>query len=106
MLTVVVPAYAFEITKGEPASAPLGETRTNYWCDSCASHIFSEDSDHPGLKYVTGGLFDDTTWITPCVHIWTKSAQPWMIIPSDVPTYQTQPDDMSELLALWNRGSE
>ena len=101
MLTVVVSAGAFRITKGEPASAPLGKTRTNYYCGSCASHMFSENSDHSGLKHVTGGLFDDTSWITPCAHIWTSSAQPWVIIPSDVPTYQTQPEDMSELLGLW-----
>ena len=61
---------------------------------------FHQDPE-TGLKYVVGGRFDDTSWIKPCAHIWTRSAQPWISFPSDVLTYRTQPEDFSELLGLW-----
>ena len=102
MLTVAVPAEALIMTKGKPETAPLGETITNYYCRSCIRHLFSENSDQPGLRYIPGGLFDDTSWIVPCAHIWTRSAQPWVVIPSGVPTYQGQPEDKSLLLGLWD----
>ena len=103
MLSVAVPAHALEISKGQPETVPIEQTTiTNYYCGSCVSHLFSEDTDKPGLRIVSGGLFDDTSWIRPCAHIFTRNAQPWIVIPTDVPTYATQPDDESELLGLWD----
>lgn len=107
MVSVWVPADAFEITKGRPETQRIGDATTNYYCGSCIRHLFHENANQPGLRYVPGGLFDDTSWITPCAHIWTRSAQPWITIPSDVRTYLTQPDDSSELLGLWSaRGTD
>ncbi len=101
MLTVAVPSFALEVTKGRPECAPLGETITNHFCGACVRHLFSENADKPGLSLIPGGLFDDTSWIYPCAHIWTRSAQRWVVIPSDVPSYSTQPESDSELLGLW-----
>jgi hypothetical protein len=101
MVNVWVPADALQITKGQPETNRIGESITNYYCGSCVRHLFHENVQHPGLRCVQGGLFDDTSWITPCAHLWTRSAQPWVAIPSDVPTYATQPEDESELMGLW-----
>ena len=101
MLTVAVPSAVLAVAKGQPETAPLGETITSYYCGSCIRHLFSENSRKPGLTFIPAGLFDDTSWVKPCAHIWTRSAQPWVVIPSDVPTYRTQPTDDSKLLGLW-----
>jgi hypothetical protein len=101
IVSVWVPAAALAITKGQPATNRIGESVTNYYCGSCMRHLFHENSTRPGLRYVPAGLFDDTSWIMPCAHLWTRSAQPWIAIPSDVPAYETQPEDESELLGLW-----
>ena len=42
-------------------------------------------------RIVRGGTFDDRSWIKPNAHIWTRSAQPWVVIPKDVPSYLTNP---------------
>jgi hypothetical protein len=100
IITVAVADEGLEITQGTPETKPLGPSITNYWCGSCITHLYSNRTEWPGLNYVMGGLFDDTSWIRPCAHIFTRNAQPWIVIPTDVPTYATQPDQ-SELLGLW-----
>ena len=54
MLSVAVPAHALEISKGQPETVPIEQTTiTNYYCGSCVSHLFSEDTDKPGLRIVS-----------------------------------------------------
>ena len=100
ILTVVVAVQNLIITKGHPETGVVG-TRTNRYCGSCARHLFSENSDYPEFRFVSGGLFDDTSWLEPCAHLWTKSAQPWIVFHEDARIYATQPKDHSELFGLW-----
>ena len=46
-----------------------------------------------GLMMLEGGSFDDTSWLVPAGHIWTRSAQPWVKIPEDALSFREQPDD-------------
>jgi hypothetical protein len=39
---------------------------------------------------IKAGTLDDTSWLKPQVHLWTKSRQPWVIIPDDADAYETQ----------------
>jgi len=41
---------------------------------------------------IRAGTFDDTSWIRPTAHYWTKSAQPWITFPNDADLYETQPE--------------
>lgn len=103
VITVAVLDEALEITRGKLETAPIEQTTiVNYYCGSCITHLYSNRTEHPGLNFLMGGLFDDTSWIRPRAHIFTRNAQPWVVIPTDVPTYATQPDDKSELLGLWD----
>jgi len=47
------------------------------------------------------GTLDDTSWLVPVAHIWTRSALPWFRFPEGVPTYEKQPADVLELARLW-----
>lgn len=33
------------------------------------------------VRAVLGGTLDDTSWLRPTIHVWTRSAQPWVILP-------------------------
>jgi hypothetical protein len=43
---------------------------------------------------VRGGTFDDTSWLRPTAHLWTRSAQPWIALPEGDRKFETQPADM------------
>jgi hypothetical protein len=44
---------------------------------------------------------NDTTWLRPIAHVWTRSAQPWFVFPQGIAQYATQPEDLLELVSLW-----
>ena len=43
-----------------------------------------------GRISIKAGTLDDASWLKPQVHLWTKSRQPWVIIPDDADAYETQ----------------
>jgi hypothetical protein len=47
------------------------------------------------------GILDDTSWLRPVAHIWTRSAQPWFVFPEGVPKYEKQTGDLQILIDLW-----
>ena len=46
------------------------------------------------------GTLDDTSWLEPVGHIWTRSAQPWFRLPEGSLQYPEAPD-MMELVKAW-----
>jgi hypothetical protein len=99
---VVTPEMAFRST-GKPArlafggTADSGRVKLRRICADCGAWLFGEP--RPGTLYrypdpvrvVRGGTLDDTSWLMPKVHFWTRSAQPWVSLPPDSVTYDTQP---------------
>jgi hypothetical protein len=37
---------------------------------------------------------DDTAWLCPTVHFWTRNKQPWIVIPEGHQIFKTQPADL------------
>ena len=70
-------------------------------CDGCGVTLWTDVKDFPGIRLVPVGTFDDTSWVKPVTHCWTRSKQPWVTIPEDATAYETQPQDVLELLQLW-----
>jgi len=95
---VVIPAAAFSLT-GSPrlVRRVLGSgTIASRWiCPDCGVWICGGsklDAVAPDEKRVVrGGTLDDTSWLRPTTHYWTRSAQPWIIFPAGVTIYETQP---------------
>ena len=46
----------------------------------------------PEVVRLKPGTLDDTAVLKPVAHVWTKRAQPWVEIPDDLPSFETQPD--------------
>jgi len=65
---------------------------TNRWirlqfCSTCGTTVTHTAEFLPGLRAITGGTFDDRSWFKLERHIWMRSAQPWVIVPPDVPVF-------------------
>jgi hypothetical protein len=97
-LSIIVRADAFTIT-GTPrlVARVLGSGGIgNRWtCPNCGVWICGDAKldrlTQIERRVVRGGTFDDRSWIKPDAHIWVRSAQPWVVIPTSVPSYLTNP---------------
>jgi hypothetical protein len=71
-----------------------GTISTRWICPECGVWICGGsklDAVAPEKRVVRGGTLDDTSWLKPTTHYWTRSAQPWIIFPQGVTIYETQP---------------
>ncbi len=76
-----------------------GHTNTRYSCASCGNIVYGATTASEGIWKMQTGLLDDTAALEPEVHIWTCRKQNWFDIPAGAPRYDTQPDDLTQLLA-------
>ena len=95
-LSVVSRAEALEYTKGKPDTYEVqladGRKKGAYYCRRCKSRV-GGPSSRPGISSVDGGSLDDTSWLEPAGHIWTRSAQPWIRLPNETLQFPMQPGD-------------
>jgi hypothetical protein len=96
---------AFSVIVGVPAASLKveGEMKTyldhgdsgapveRRFCADCGSPILSQLAGGPPLVYLKAGTLDDTSWLDPKVHVWTRSHQAWLPIPEGVIAMETNP---------------
>lgn len=75
-----------------------GGSKTRWLCASCGTWVFggaSRGAAQPGsVRFIRAGTLDDTSWLRPTVHFWTRSAQPWVVLPQGDVQFETQPSDL------------
>jgi hypothetical protein len=104
-LSMVIQRETLEILQGElreyAVELPDGRRKGASYCGRCVTRLFGP-SRRPTLTLLYPGTLDDTCWLQPAGHIWTRSAQPWIEIP-DVPRFERQPGEagMLELVRTW-----
>lgn len=85
---------AFRLTRGEPRSlqriAASGRTSRRWVCPDCGCWICGAVA-REGERRVRAGTLDDTSWLRPTMHFWTRSKQPWVVLPEGDRVFQTQP---------------
>jgi len=91
-----VPADAFRVTKGETKSfhytGDTGKGLDRHFCANCGSRLFTKDvGAFPGVVMIAVGSLDDPSAVTPNMHIFTASAQPWASIPAGMPSFPGMP---------------
>jgi hypothetical protein len=103
-MTVVLPADALEIVKGEPMrterNLPKGGKNVSWICPSCYSRTHTQREGGVTIN-LRAGTLDDTSWIRPVAQFWTSSAQPWALVLDNILSYEEQPTDPAPLLAAW-----
>jgi hypothetical protein len=99
-LGIVVAEEAFRLTAGQPhlvqRAADSGRTTTRWVCPDCSSWLTGTPRM---VRPVRAGTLDDTSWLQPTVHLWTRSKQPWIKLPSGDQQFETQPDDLAGFFA-------
>ncbi len=82
--------------------APAGESGKSYdsWsCSDCGTAVWGYfHKSPPGSLFVRAGTLDDPSAFAPDVHIFTRSKQPWVTIPDDVPSF----DAFYDLRETWS----
>jgi hypothetical protein len=56
-----------------------GRTKTCSFCPACGTRIHHRTDD--AFISLKAGTLDDTSWLVPTTHYWTKRKQPWVVIP-------------------------
>ncbi len=97
---VVVPAGAFHLSGKALVGLPGGVTasgrqKTRWACPDCGICISGGPkfgSEPPGTqRIVRGGTLDDTSWLRPTRHLWTRSKQSWVVLPDGDEIFETAP---------------
>lgn len=96
-VSCVVPVADFVLRSGRLAeSTRIAESGTlvpTAFCPDCGTAIFGGrlSAGQEGVVVVRAGTLDDTTRVHPSVHVWTRSAQPWLRLPADARCFATRP---------------
>jgi hypothetical protein len=92
---VVVTEAAFRLSGIEPRrlqrTADSGQVNTRLVCPECGSWVCG--TPRGGVVRVRAGTLDDTSWLRPTRHIWTRSKQPWITLPEGDQIFAAQPAD-------------
>jgi hypothetical protein len=74
----------------EPVSMPTDSGRPHdiYRCPTCRTAVWSDYGRRPALRFVRVGTLDQPSALAPDVHIFTRSKQPWVGLPPDVPAVE------------------
>ena len=98
-MSMVVPKDAFEWLAGEPArfamKADSGADKDCLFCASCGVRILNRLGSMPDSVNVKPGTLDDTSWLEPKLHVWTRSKQPWVEIPAGATSFDANPQARS-----------
>ncbi len=105
-LTMIVSEESLVLIQGEPATyrraREAGHVEQRF-CGQCGTRLWGTGSRIPDLAFLKPGTLDDTSWVEPVAHFWTRSAQPWVKLGSETAIYETQPEDLQELIRLWRQ---
>ena len=93
-MTMLVSEDDFRLTKGElktyASKSDAGRAKLGAFCPECGTRIYHKPEWRKGTVSVKPGTLDDTPWLTPDMHLWTSSKQPWVIITEDVEAFERQ----------------
>ena len=92
------------VLEGEPTLLTFdfghGQRRSKA-CPRCDTRLWAEPHDQPDLSILRPGTLQNQSEFVPIAHIFTRSKQPWFLIPEGVPTFEGPVSDKAELLRLW-----
>ncbi len=106
-LSMVLSRTALDVLQGEPqryaVTLPDGRQKRGAFCGTCATRLWAEPVAFPQVVIIEPGTLDETGWVCPIAHIWTRSAQPWVVIPPDALTFEGQSDPLALINAWFDR---
>ncbi len=78
----------------EPTHVPTDSGRPHriFRCAKCQTAVWSEYGGVAALRFVRVGTLDRPSALSPDVHIYTRSKQPWVSLPEGVPAFEAYYD--------------
>ena len=58
------------------------------FCNRCGTTVTFTLEHRPGVRMITVGTLDDPNWVKIERHVWTRSAQHWVVIPQNVDCFE------------------
>ena len=70
------------------------------FCPNCGTRLYHAESHESGIISLKAGSLDDSSWLRPVGHIWTRSAQPWLPLDrmAGPMSYEREPERDDELI--------
>ena len=106
-VSCIVDEEAFQLEQGELVRIEWivnnNLKRYGEFCPDCGVRIRHGSDPNDGIYAVRGGTLDDQKYAQPVAHIWLSSAAVWFIPPADDLCFETQPDNNSEIEALYKK---
>ena len=85
-MSLAVPSDAFRLLAGAlktfTTGCDSGRTKRCAFCPDCGTRIYHQVVE--AVLSIKPGTLDDTSWLNPAAHYWTKRKQPWVPIPDGV----------------------
>lgn len=110
-MSVWFPADAFKLTSGELKSwktyGDSGNEKLCAFCPDCGSRIYHVIPDQSDTLSVKGGSLDGIRDVPPIAHIWTRSAQPWVLrLLDEKLCHETEPESFDSLAAQYQNEAD
>lgn len=106
-LSLLAERSAVVVEDGKPAvwerQHESGRVIDCLMCAVCGTRLFHEPRANTKVTIVKAGNLDDTSWLFPVGHIWTRSALPWVAIPKDAVNHDVQPPNFVNIIEAWQR---
>lgn len=106
-MSVMIPRAAFVYTTGTPRkwerTADSGRVIEADFCETCGVRPVHHPRANDKVSILKPGTLDDTSWLNPVGHIWTRSAQPWVPIAQDCIVHEGHPPNLAPLIEAWQR---
>lgn len=71
------------------------------FCPACGTRLIHRRDAYGEEVSLKAGTLDDTSWLIPAGHIWTRSKQAWLTFGEDEITHERQPVTFDALKARW-----
>jgi hypothetical protein len=107
-LSMIVRSEALKIVSGRPEQYSVemadGRLKQAHFCSRCSTRLWGPSSV-ADLAVLEPGTLDDTSWLRPIGHIWTRSAQPWIPVPEGSLNFSEEPqkEDYLALVRAWKQ---
>lgn len=88
-MSLAVSSDSFRLLRGElklfSVLCDSGRTKQCAFCASCGTRIYHQTIET--VLSIKPGTLDDTAWLSPAAHYWTKRRQPWVQLGGGVPCF-------------------
>lgn len=89
--------------KGFHVQAESGAQKVCEFCPDCGTRLFHGRRPDAETFNIKGGTLDDTSWLRPAGHIWTRSRQAFVTIGPDELSFDKGPETYQPLIERWRQ---